>query len=547
MNTLCPLARRTICQPPLAILQTCLRVDSLAARLARGSNRTYFILARSSPRRVESSIRIWSTSNPSLGLQVRNFASRRIITEWEELPKDYEDEQGLEFRNTLLSRQEIQRFIGKDIEPDMGNQLLKVMHGRRVAGTLSDPSYTHFSGFSELAHQRALAWLRQNVPVDEDHNEGMRAQEELRAMNEELISDAERIGLYQPNSAPRAEGESVHGVGVFEKIRKAKEEAFEAQEEARKKQMAEVQQVTGTLQTVGHSNVELRRPGENPKLKYYLERAKVLPDAPPEMSKFQRLWPSALVTLAVIGGSVMFAQLYTPPPNSARMFPDEPPAAVTVNAIMAANVLIFALWRFPPAFRMLEKYFISVPGYPRALSMLGNVFSHKDFSHLFLNMLGVWFAGTRLHDDVGRANFLAIYLSAGVIGSFTSLSYFVARSYFMSSSLGASGALMGIGSAYLWLHSDSYMKFFGFPPDPAQGISGSAILAALLCYEVGSILLSRRSGMGFKHDHASHLGGAFAGIVAAQILKNNAAEKKRKELERRKNLGFLDKIKEGRL
>jgi rhomboid-like protein len=44
---------------------------------------------------------------------------------------------------------------------------------------------------------------------------------------------------------------------------------------------------------------------------------------------------------------------------------------------------------------MLNKYFISVPLLPRPISMLGNVFSHHQLSHLGINMAMLWFIGTR--------------------------------------------------------------------------------------------------------------------------------------------------------
>ena len=58
-----------------------------------------------------------------------------------------------------------------------------------------------------------------------------------------------------------------------------------------------------------------------------------------------------------------------------------------------------------------------------------------------------------MHDDVGRANFLAIYMSSGAIASLVSLTSFVLRKNLITSSLGASGAVAGVIAAYCWLHS----------------------------------------------------------------------------------------------
>lgn len=78
------------------------------------------------------------------------------------------------------------------------------------------------------------------------------------------------------------------------------------------------------------------------------------------------------------------------------MWPNLPPAAATVGAIIGINVGVFALWRaWPPAWRLLNRYFISVPAYPRVFSLVGNVFSHQTITHLGINMFVLWIFGTR--------------------------------------------------------------------------------------------------------------------------------------------------------
>lgn len=77
------------------------------------------------------------------------------------------------------------------------------------------------------------------------------------------------------------------------------------------------------------------------------------------------------------------------------MWPDTPPAAATVFALIGINVGIFALWKFPPAWRMLNRYFISAPLYPYALSMIGTVFSHQMAKHTLVNTGILFFLGTK--------------------------------------------------------------------------------------------------------------------------------------------------------
>ena len=132
--------------------------------------------------------------------------------------------------------------------------------------------------------------------------------------------------------------------------------------------------------------------------------------------------------------------------------PNLPLSEATIVGIVLANMTIFTLWFFPPAWRVLNRLFISTPLKPSAFSMLGNVFSHKSPVHLLSNMTLLWLLGTRLHEDIGRGDFLAIYIFAGVFGSTLSLTSFLMRNVLVSSSLGASGSVAGIVGAYCALH-----------------------------------------------------------------------------------------------
>jgi rhomboid-like protein len=493
---------------------------------------------------------------------IRTYASRPqgfqgVVARYEDLPDDYEDEGGLEFRSTPLSQTEAKRIFGPGIDVGLANRVLRIIHGRRVAGTLADPSLAAPAvGFDNMIKTSALAWLRKNVPVDEQDSAGQRAELELQAMEAEILADGERLGLYKPNSGDVSKKEkrgqnSLYGSSGLDAIRQAREKEFEEKEQAaeaaRQKQADEIRHTTGPLSTESvRSRVELRRPGENPRLQYYLDRAKVLPDVPPEMSAWQRLWPSALVVLCVVGASVGFTSVYVPLSHSARMWPDMPPAAATVITLIAANTLVFVAWRVPPAFRILNKYFLSVPGYPRALAIVGNIFSHQTASHFAINMIVLWLVGTPLHDAIGRGNFLALYLSSGVISSFVSLTAFTLRKNFVTSSLGASGAISGLIGAYLWIHFNDHFKliFDIFPPETLKGIPGYFLLGCVVSMDVYGLF--RGWKVGTKFDHVAHLGGYATGIAAAEMIRRKAQEKRRLESERRKNLSIGDRIKSWR-
>ena len=491
-----------------------------------------------------------ATSKIQIG--IRTFASQRIIKNFKDLPKDYEPEDGLPFRAQPISEKEATQIFGKGVDAPMANRILMLLHGMRVAGTLEDPDVLrNKEPFRDLLNENGLKWLRRNVPVDEVNNAGLRAEQELAAMNLETLQDSYEIGLWRPNSG-KASGKSPYGKSGLDKIREGKEKAWDEKEKKlerkRKSQADEIRENTGTLQTGPQSHVELRRPGQNKWLKHYLERANILPQTPPEMSMFRRLFPSALVVLGTLIGGYVFTQVYTPPKTSARLWPDMPPSAATVAGIIVLNAAVFLAWKFPPVFRFLNMHFISVPGYPFAFSIIGNVFSHQAASHLAMNMGILWFVGTRLHDEIGRANFLAVYMASGAIGSFTSLASFVFRSNFVSSSLGASGALCGIIACYLCINSSEKVKLFGvFPPDDWPSLSALGMLVFLVGMDVLGLWRWRKK---FRTvDHWAHLGGYAAGIGSAQILmyRYRQRRERERERERRKNMGIVDRIKEGRV
>ncbi|KUJ20275.1 rhomboid-domain-containing protein, partial [Mollisia scopiformis] len=435
---------------------------------------------------------------------------------------------GLPFRDTPISRPEAVAIFGNLLDANTVNRLLRFIHGRRVAGTLGDPSLSN--PYDQQAFEAGLEWLRKHVPVDEVECAGLRAELELAEMEGDVMAKAQRAGLYEPNSQGQKD---VYGKSGLDAIRRAKEKEFDEREARKKAQLREtrgIEHKTGMLEELSaRSQVELRRPGEDPRLKYYLERAKVLPDTPPEMSKFQRLWPSGLVVLAFVTGCSIFATVYTPPKKEWRLWPDIPPAAATIIGLIFANAIVLGAWRVPALFRMLNKNFITVPGYPFAKSMIGSMFSHQQFSHFALNMGVLWFVGIRLHEDVGRGTFLAIYLSSGAVGTFTSLAFYVLRNNFTSSSLGASGALCGIVAAYLLMHSAEKVTFWGVPPDlDWLKVSTMTILSAVIAMEVFHMIrpISKRVGSHAGIDHWAHLGGYAAGIVGAEVVK--AREQQRK-------------------
>lgn len=165
-----------------------------------------------------------------------------------------------------------------------------------------------------------------------------------------------------------------------------------------------------------------------------------------------------------------------------------------------------------------------------------------------------------VHDDVGRGDFMSIYLASGVFASLTSLAAHVMTNKLVVTSLGASGAISGIVAAWCILHS-KYVSTFSFPspirfhstnekkktsniqPSSSEKLtiwllpaawqetfsaSGDVFLLGIVAVEILSLVLPFRLA---AMDHWAHLGGYAAGAFGGLLWKNRERERVR---ERRK-------------
>ncbi|GAB6019879.1 Rho- GTP-binding protein RhoN, variant 3 [Chamberlinius hualienensis] len=89
--------------------------------------------------------------------------------------------------------------------------------------------------------------------------------------------------------------------------------------------------------------------------------------------------------------------------------------------LLGANALVFLLWRVPRLQPMMTKYFCSNPA-ARAVCwpMVLSTFSHYSFWHLFINMYVLYSFSNGIGNVLGHEQFLAMYLSAGVVSSLAS-------------------------------------------------------------------------------------------------------------------------------
>ncbi|KAI5310752.1 hypothetical protein KEM55_002621 [Ascosphaera atra] len=476
-----------------------------------------------------------------------------------------------EYPEFLLSPDEINTIFRNDkIDVETGNRILSVLQARRLEGTLDLALPGDIAPVTtEEVFNSGLDWLRRNHPVDEDAAILHRIEREEEEERQRLIERATKVGLYKPQSGAYEqevdESGDPRGKSILDEIRKRNEEKakLEEDEERREwllgeakdrelleKQQKQLMQKDLGLQTLGDNSAALTEarpradPDERPALawiqKHHLRATNNEIDTS-KLSTARRILPSLCVVLATTGLCYLFAHYYDQPEARNRLWPKTPMSAATVTGLIGANFLVFALWRVcPPAWRMLNRYFISVPLYPYSMSVVGSMFSHQLFTHLAMNMLILWVIGNRLHQEVGRGDFLGLYVASGAVSTFTSLAALVLQNKLTVTSLGASGAIAGLLAAWCILHSEYVAS--SFPTHPSDPLtlafipksweqyiqaSGSTFLAGLVLIEITSMVLPMPVKYIARMDHWAHLGGYAVGAGVGSVWKERKDREKR--------------------
>ncbi|KAH7963657.1 hypothetical protein HPB52_022325 [Rhipicephalus sanguineus] len=145
--------------------------------------------------------------------------------------------------------------------------------------------------------------------------------------------------------------------------------------------------------------------------------------------------------------------------------------------LIAANAVVFLLWRVPRMEPIMLRYFVSHPASkPLCLPMFLSTFSHHSFIHLAANMVVLNSFVPTAVALLGREQFLAMY----------------------------SGAILAVVGALCVQYPDAqlsilFLPFFTF--------SAAAALKGVLAFDT--------AGMLFRWhllDHAAHLGGTLFGV-----------------------------------
>ena len=133
-------------------------------------------------------------------------------------------------------------------------------------------------------------------------------------------------------------------------------------------------------------------------------------------------------------------------------------------------------------------------------------FLHVDMSHLFVNMLTLYFFANVVIFNMGAAQFLLIYLGSLLLGNL--FAYFFHKEEPFYTAVGASGAVMGVLYSAILLQPDMMLGLFFIIPIPAY------------VFGIGYLLYTLY-GMRSKQDnigHDAHFGGAMGGYFLTLML-----------------------------
>ena len=290
------------------------------------------------------------------------------------------------------SKDEAEKIFGEVLPVKEALEILKVLQYQRLSGTLDHAIAAPQVTANLVAN--ALQFLREKYPFDEDAAIMARIEREYDA-EESQVADVDGKPAYVPQQD--AEKTGVYGTPSFDSIVAERRAKLEQKEAERAKEAAEKGEEAGPLavrQTFREKALAVRQQESAEWVRKYKEKALLSEGPPPDVPVRRRLLPSAMFTLITILCCLTFATFYIPPPRAARLFPDTPPAASTVLALIAVNAVVFVAWRVPPMWRFMNTHFILVAGAPTVSSLLGCMFSHHRFSHFFFNMTALWFVGT---------------------------------------------------------------------------------------------------------------------------------------------------------
>lgn len=130
--------------------------------------------------------------------------------------------------------------------------------------------------------------------------------------------------------------------------------------------------------------------------------------------------------------------------------------------------------------------------------LLTYMFFHSSISHLFFNMLGLFFFGSQVEKRIGSWEFLLFYLLTGLLAGVFSYAVYIWSGNYMVILMGASGAVFAVLLAFAVFFPFARIFVFGFIP-----IQAPVLVVIYTAIEI----FSQISGANSNVAHLTHLAG----------------------------------------
>nr|WP_067062918.1 rhomboid family intramembrane serine protease [Mucilaginibacter sp. L294] len=146
----------------------------------------------------------------------------------------------------------------------------------------------------------------------------------------------------------------------------------------------------------------------------------------------------------------------------------------------------------------------------RVYTVITSGLIHKDWNHLFFNMLSYYFFAFMLEDRLGHWQFGVLYVLSLILSDLPSIQKHKEDIWY--NSLGASGAISAVVFSYIMFAPTAKMSLLFLPIPMPAWVFG--VLYLVYCH-----FASKHARDNVNHD--AHLYGALSGIVITFALHHN--------------------------
>jgi membrane associated rhomboid family serine protease len=170
---------------------------------------------------------------------------------------------------------------------------------------------------------------------------------------------------------------------------------------------------------------------------------------------------------------------------------------------IGVNVGVFLMWKVYPFFmqRHFMYYYENVRS-GRLHTLVTNSFSHFNFFHLLVNMIGIYFFGQTIERYYGPKMFIYLYLAGALGGSLLMLLRDMTNAWKSPPALGASTATFALTTFFILRHPNETIYLYFLIPVPAWACGiGLFAFTVLSVDESGSM------------NSLGHLGGMLGGAA----------------------------------